>query len=82
MFLLHNLFTKSFEFGIVPTIWLKTLISPVPKSAGKYLYVPLNYRGINLLSCVSKIFSGLINNHLINYCELGDLLVDEQVGFR
>ncbi len=82
MLLLYNLFTKCFEFGIVPTIWLKALILPVPKSASKDPYVPLNYRGISLLSCVSKVFSGLINNRVINYCELGDLLVDEQSGFR
>ncbi len=82
MLLLHNLFTKWFEFGIVPTMWLKALISSVPKSASKDPYVPLNYRGISLLSCVSKVFLGLINNRVINYCELGDLLVDEQGGFR
>ncbi len=79
---LFILFTKCLESGIVPTIWLKALISPVAKSASKDPYNPLIYRGISLLSCVSKVISGLINNHVINYCELGDLLVDEQGGFR
>ncbi len=55
---LYNLFTKCFEFGIVPTICLKALISPVPKSASKDPYVPLNYRRISLISCVSKVFFG------------------------
>ncbi len=82
MLLLYNLFTICFEFGIMPTIWLKALILPVLKSASKDQNVPLNYRGIILLSCVSKVFSGLINNLVINYCELGGLLVDEQGGFR
>ncbi len=50
---------------------LKTKL--LPKSASKDPYVPLKYNGISLLLCVSKVFSGLINNHVINYCELGDL---------
>ncbi len=83
MLLLYNLFTNCFEFCIVPTIWLKALlISPVPKSASKDTYVPLNYRGISILSCVSNVFSDLINNRVLNYCELGDVLVHEQGGFR
>ena len=80
--LLYNLFTKCFEFSIVPTMWLKALISPIPKSSNKDPYIPLNYNGISLHSCIPKVFSGLINNRLMNYCELGDLLVDEQGGFR
>ncbi len=82
MLLLYNRFSKCFEFGIVPTICLKALISPVPKSASKDPYVPLNYRSISLLSCVSKVLSCLINNRVISYCELGDLLVDEHSGYR
>ncbi len=62
---LYNLFIKCFVLGIVPTMWLKALILAVPKSASKDPYVPLNYRGISLLSCVSKVFSGLINNCVI-----------------
>ncbi len=60
----------------MPTVCIKALISPVPKSANKYPYVPLNYIPI------STVFSDLINNCVIKYCELGDLLVDEQGGFR
>ncbi len=35
MLLLYNLFTKYFEYCILPTIWLKSIISPVPKSSSK-----------------------------------------------
>ncbi len=42
MLLLYNIYTKCFEFGIVLTIWLKALISPVPKSASKDPYLPLH----------------------------------------
>ena len=82
MQMLYNLFRKCFEFGIIPSVWLKAIITPIPKSSSKDPYIPLNYRGISLLSCVCKVFSGIINRRVMNYCELADLLVDEQNGFR
>ena len=44
--------------------------------------MPLNYRGISLLSCTSKVLSGILNARIYKYCELMDLIVDEQNGFR
>ena len=46
------------------------------------MYLPLNYRGISLLSCVGKIYSGILNNRLSFYLENLCLLSDEQNGFR
>ena len=71
-----------FSSHIMPSAWQKAIISPIPKSASKDPYTPLNYRGISLLSCVYKLYSRLINERLINYCEDNELLVDEQNGFR
>lgn len=82
MLLLYYLFVKCFECCIIPSLWLRAIIVPVPKSVTKDPYVPLNYRGISILSCVCKVFSGIINKRIANYCELGDLFVDEQNGFR
>ena len=44
--------------------------------------LPLNYRGISLLSVVSKLYSFVLNKRLLNYLESEDMLVDEQKGFR
>jgi hypothetical protein len=73
MALLYYMFDKCFNYGLVPTAWLKAVIIPVPKSSTKDPFVPLNYRGISLLSCVCKVFSGIINNRVMNYCEMLDL---------
>ena len=43
---------------------------------------PINYRGISLLSCVGKMYSSLLSNRILSYCELCNILVDEQNGFR
>lgn len=44
--------------------------------------IPLNYRGISLLSVISNVYSAVLNNRLIAYLEDNELLVDEQNGFR
>ncbi len=80
--MLHALFSKLFQTCVLPSVWLKAITIPVPKSSSKYPYVPLNYRGISLLSCVGKAFSGIINKHVVNYCEDNNIYEDEQNGFR
>ena len=82
MLLLYYFYVKCFETGILPSVWLKAIIIPIPKSTTKDPHVPLNYRGISLLSCVCKVFTAIINRRIVNYCELGNLFVEEQNGFR
>lgn len=79
---LFQLFQSYFKYGKIPSIWLKAIITPIPKSAMKDLYSPLQYRGISLLSNICKIYSGLLNSRITNYCEFLDIFVDEQNGFR
>ena len=79
---LHQLFNKCFEIGQIPTTWLNALIRPIPKGANKDPYVPLNYRAISLVSCVSKVYSGLLNNRIVGYFNELNLFPEEQNGFR
>ena len=53
--LLVKYFQKCFDSSFVPSIWLKSVVSPIPKSGTKDPHTPLNYRGISLLSCLSKV---------------------------
>ena len=57
--ILHKLFYFCFTHSLVPSDWLKGLIAPIPKEAGKDPCVPLNYRGITLLSCVCKTYTSI-----------------------
>ncbi len=43
---------------------------------------PYNYRGITLLSVVSKAFAALVNSRLIDFGDTGARLAEEQAGFR
>ena len=74
---LHLFFNSCFTHHIVPKIWQKAIISPSPKSSLKDPFVPLNYRGISLLSCIYKLYSSVINNRLSSYCECNKLIEEE-----
>ncbi len=80
--ILHQLFRKLFESCILPSVWFKSVINPIPKGSNKNPYIPLNYRGIRLLSCVGKVFSGIFNHRIIDYCESNNIYEDKQNGFR
>jgi ssDNA-binding Zn-finger/Zn-ribbon topoisomerase 1 len=80
--ILTNFMNMCFSFNIIPSLWVKSIIKPIPKSSSKDPYIPLNYRGISLLSCTSKVLSGILNTRICKYCEFMDLIVDEQNGFR
>ena len=79
---LHRFFQFYFDTGLLPTIWLKAIIRPIPKSRTNDPRVPLNYRGVNLLSCIYKAYSCIINSRLSTYLEKYHLIEDEQNGFR
>ena len=79
---LYQLFQFIFDTGLVPKEWYKSLVKPIPKSKDSDPRVPLNYRGISLVSCVSKIFTAILANRISNFSEINDLLEEEQGGFR
>lgn len=79
---LCSLFQLCLESGRVPDVWLKAIIYPIPKNSKNDPRVPLNYRGISLLSTTSKLFTSLVNNRILGFLELKGKLEDEQNGFR
>jgi len=80
--ILIALMNMCFYKNVLPSLWAKSIIRPIPKSSANDPYTPLNYRGISLLSCTSKLLSSILNRRISNYCDTLDLVVDEQNGFR
>ena len=80
--IMREFFQLCFDCGKVPADWTKSIIKPIPKSSENDKRVPLNYRGISLLSCMSKIYTSCLNNRITEYLDRQDLLVEEQNGFR
>ena len=77
-----KMFNLCFENRKVPGMWLQALINPIPKSSSCDPRIPLNYRGISLLSTIRKIYTSVLNTRLSSFVEEENLVVNEQNGFR
>ena len=80
--ILQSLFQLCLDTQVIPSEWSKAIVKPLPKSPDNDPRIPLNYRGISLLSCAGKIFTSLLNTRLMTYLDYHAVLVDEQNGFR
>ena len=67
---------------MMTTLWAKGIISAIPKSKDSNPRIPLNYRGISLLSVVSKLYTSLIATRLSSQFEKNNTLVNEPNGSR
>ena len=77
---IYTLFNKIFEFGYFPKRWSEGFIVPIYKKGDKN--EPSNYRGITLLSTISKLFTRILNNRLNEWAENYNVYVEAQAGFR
>ena len=64
-----TLFNHVFSSGIFPDIilWTKSVIVPIYKTGD--VHCVDNYRGVSLLSIVSKCYTSVLNNRLYNWAE-------------
>ena len=79
---LTTLMNKCLDAGIIPSVWAKGIISPIPKSTSSDPRVPLNYRGISLLPVIAKIYSGVMAGRVRDLLEKNHRLANKQNGFR
>ena len=77
---LCDLFNAILNSGYFPEQWTEGIIIPLHKEGDKKCVN--NYRGITLLSCLSKIFTSVLNSRLETFCKVNDTISDAQFGFR
>ena len=65
---------------IIPESWRKGILVPILKTKGPKSY-PNSYRGVTLNSCISKMFSVILNNRLPKCSDEFELITNAQVGF-
>ena len=70
---LHKMYNVCLNFGQSINVW-----NPIAKSLTKDVCNPLQYRGI----AVYKLYCSVINERLLKWVQLEDLLSDAQNGFR
>jgi hypothetical protein len=79
--LMTKFFNMILNSGHVPNEWCIGLILPLYKKKGS-VDDPNNYRGITLLSCMSKVFTSILNERLRQFLEKNNKLGQEQAGYR
>ena len=77
---LTKLFSEMYEKQYFPKSWCHAIIVPIHKSGNSL--DPRNYRGISLLSNMSKLFMSILSNRLRFWAEEEGKLNFEQAGFR
>jgi hypothetical protein len=68
------------DAGYFPEFWSRSIIVPIFKKGDTNL--PGNYRGISLLSVVSKVFTYILNKRITEWMEECEKVSEEQAGFR
>ena len=74
------LFNKIYDSSCFLSEWCKSIIIPLFKRGNET--DPDNYRGISLLSDVSKVFTAILNKRLYNWAGKEGKISKEQAGFR
>lgn len=77
---LTDLFNHVFSSGSFPEMWTKSIIVPIHKKGD--MHCVDNYRGVSLLSIVSKCYTFILNRRLYNWVEDGEKITETQAGFR
>ena len=75
-----SLLREIFEAETIPSDWSKGLIFPLFKGGERKNLD--NYRGIYLLSIIGKVYTSVLNQRLLDWCEERDKFGEEQGGFR
>ena len=76
---MHKLFNAIFRSGFFPEVWSKACIVPIFKKGNAN--DTNNYRGISLVSCFGKLFTGVLNNRILQWERENSILTDAQVWF-
>jgi hypothetical protein len=64
----EEFFSLIFETGIIPDSWLIGYIKQIYKNKGDK-HDPKNFRPITILSCLSKIFTAILNGRLNKFSD-------------
>jgi hypothetical protein len=75
-----TIFNVLLDSGVFPEQWKEAIIVPMHKKGGKNNVN--NYRGVTLLSCLSKNFTSVLNNRIVNFRDKNQGISDSQFGFK
>ena len=77
---LHILYNSILSTGEYPIEWSKAIICPLHKKGSTNN--PDNYRGISLLSVLSKVFNKILLDRFTKWLYINYLIQEEQAGYK
>ena len=78
--IIRAIFNAIYSKSYFPKLWKVGYIIPIFKSDDSF--DPINYRGITVSSCLGKLFTLVINERLIEFLDVRNILSHYQIGFR
>ena len=75
-----DIFNAVLVSGVFSDSWREGIVIPLHKK-GKKNDVN-NHRGITLLSCFSKLFTTVLNNRVVTFCNSNTCISEAQFGFK
>jgi Reverse transcriptase (RNA-dependent DNA polymerase) len=78
---LMRFFNSCIAVGAMPNEWKRAIVSPLFKGKGDRENMD-SYRGISVLTPLSKCFERILSSRLISYINANNLLCEQQHGFR
>ena len=78
--ILLKIFNHILLNGKYPKIWSLGAITPIHKKDSPL--ITDNYRGITITSSMSKLFSAMMNNRLITFCEKHNIISEQQCSHK
>ena len=78
--IIRAIFNAIYSKSYFPKLWKVGYIIPIFKS--DYSFDPSNYRGVTESSCLGKLFTLVINERLIEFLDVRNILSHYQIGFR
>ena len=76
----ENVFNFMYNNAVYPNLWRVGIVSNLFKKGDRY--DPNNYRGLTITSCMSKLFSIVLNRRLENYLKINGIIKPHQIGFK
>ena len=78
--IIRAIFSANYSKLYFPKLWKVGYIIPIFKSDDSF--DPSNYRGIIISSCLGNLFTLVINERLIEFLDVRNILSHYQTGFR
>ena len=76
----HEIINMSIREGMFPQKWKQSVITPIPKKQNSL--DPSDFRPINSLPFLEKVFESIVHSQLLEYINKNDILTSNQSGFR